>query len=405
MEIISRKYYSEKIDFWLGKETVIILSGQRRVGKSCLLKDFIQRHSASNDANIIYVDKEKRQFQFIENGNQLGDYIEKRYEAKKHNYILIDEVQEIEGWERPICSFRTEPNTDIIITGNNTKMLSSELSTYLCGRYHEILVQSLSYCEFLEFHNLSDSDQSLKAYLYYGGLPGLRLIGLEEEDHVWEYIKDVLYTIIQKDIIERHGIQNIPILNDLIAYYADKIGKMCSAINISRYMKTNQQEIALNEVMNYTTHCCKAHLTATVKRYEIHGRKIFEPIYKAYFCDTGILNLLAGTEREANLENIIENIVYQHLIRMGHQVYVGELQIGNIYFVCTKPNNVKYIQVTNKTHDEETCHRDFERLQSIKNNCQKYVISSSPLLDTHNHDGIIHISLHDFLKYGLQDRP
>ena len=129
MEIISRKYYSEKIDFWLGKETVIILSGQRRVGKSCLLKDFIQRHSASNDANIIYVDKEKRQFQFIENGNQLGDYIEKRYEAKKHNYILIDEVQEIEGWERPICSFRTEPNTDIIITGNNTKMLSSELST------------------------------------------------------------------------------------------------------------------------------------------------------------------------------------------------------------------------------------------------------------------------------------
>lgn len=403
MEIISRSYYSEKIDFWLGKETVIILSGQRRVGKSCLLKDFIQRHSASNDANIIYIDKEKRQFQFIGNGNQLGDYIEKRYEAQKHNYILIDEVQEIEGWERPICSFRTEPNTDIIITGNNTKMLSSELSTYLCGRYHEILVQSLSYREFLEFHNLHDSDQSLRAYLYYGGLPGLRLIGLEEEDHVWEYIKDVCNTIIQKDIIERHGIQNIPILNDLIAYYADKTGKMCSAINISRYMKTNQQEVALNEVMNYTTHCCKAHLTTTVKRYETHGRKIFEPIYKAYFCDIGILNLLAGTERDANLENIIENIVYQHLIRMGHQVYVGELQIGNIYFVCTKPNNIKYIQVTHKMHDEETCHRDFERLQSIKNDCQKYVISLSPLLDTHNHDGITHISLHDFLKYGLLD--
>ena len=152
MELISRKQYAEKVDAWLGKGQIIVLVGQRRVGKSYVLKEFKQRHEKEPDANIIYIDKEKKEFDAIRNYNELNEYIDARFAQNKHNYILIDEVQDIEEWERSVRSYRTEVNTDIIITGSNAKMLSSDLSTLLAGRYQEIHVHSLTYPEFLVFH-------------------------------------------------------------------------------------------------------------------------------------------------------------------------------------------------------------------------------------------------------------
>ena len=213
MDIITRKLYAEKVDSWLGKGHIIVVVGQRRVGKSYVLKDFIQRHGNAPDANVIYIDKEKRKFGFLTNGEQLGDYIEEHLDSSRHNYILVDEIQEIDQWEKPIRSFRTEENTDIIITGSNSRMLSGDLSTLLGGRYQEIYVQSLSYQEFLEFHGQTDNDDSLEAYLNYGGLPGLRVVGLEDEEHIWEYLQGVFNTVMLKDVIERHKIRNIPFLN------------------------------------------------------------------------------------------------------------------------------------------------------------------------------------------------
>ena len=213
MEIISRKHYADKVDSWLGKEHVIVLVGQRRVGKSFVLKDFTLRHQQEPDANFIYVDKEKRKFGFIKTHDDLGHYIDEHFDSKKHNYILVDEIQDIEEWERAILSYRSEERTDIIITGSNSKMLSSELSTRLSGRYIEIPVQSLSYTEFLLFHQLSDNDKSLRVYLAYGGLPGLRIIGLDDDEQVWEYLRSVFNTVMLKDVIERHSIRNIPFLN------------------------------------------------------------------------------------------------------------------------------------------------------------------------------------------------
>lgn len=188
MEIISRTYYAKRVDAWLGKRQIIVLVGQRRVGKSFVLKDFVIRHNTEPNANIIYIDKEKKDFNYIQNHEQLNGYIDEHFAAGKHNYILIDEVQDIAGWEHSVRSFRTEDSTDIIITGSNSKMLSGELSTLLAGRYEEIHVQSLSYTEFLEFHNLTDSDEALWKYLNFGGLPALKDIGIDNEGMVSEYL-------------------------------------------------------------------------------------------------------------------------------------------------------------------------------------------------------------------------
>ena len=401
MKIISRKYYADKVDSWLGKEVIIVLTGQRRVGKSYILKDFIQRHESEADANIIYIDKEKRSFRFIQNDEQLGNYIDEHFVASKHNYILIDEIQDIEGWERAIRSFRTEENTDIIITGSNSQMLSGELSSLLSGRYQEIYVQSLSYLEFLEFHELADSDESLLKYLDYGGLPGLRIVGLDDEEHIWDYLRSVFNTVMLKDVIERHKIRNIPFMNNLIVYLADTVGKVGSATSISKYMKSLGQDVSSNVVLDYTSYFTEAYLIDAVRRYDIHGRKLFESNQKTYFGDIGLRNLIAGGSRETDIEKVLENVVYQHLVRLGYQVYVGELRAGEIDFVCSKPEQVRYVQVSYLVNNEETREREFGRLRDIRNDYPKYVISLTPMLTSRDYEGITHLGLREFLKNGL----
>lgn len=396
MEIISRERYLKKVENWIGKENVIVLTGQRRVGKSFVLKDFVRQHE--REANIIYVDKEKRQFRFLENGDQLGDYIEERMDIEKHNIILVDEIQDIDGWEKPIRSYRTEENTDIIITGSNSKMLSGELSTLLGGRYEEIRVLPLSYGEFMKFHSQEDSDETLRKYLSYGGLPGLRVIGLEDEEMVWEYLRSVFNTVMLKDVIERHKIRNIPFLNNLIAFLADTIGKENSATGISKKMKSEGLDVSSNVVLDYTNYFTEAYLMDAVKRYDIHGKKIFETNQKVYFGDLGLRNLIAGGDREGDIEKVIENVVYQHLIRMGYEVKVGELRVGEIDFVCTKPNDTRYVQVAYLIENDETRQREFGRLRNIRNDYPKYVISMTPMVTRRDHEGITHLGLREFLK-------
>ena len=396
MEIISRERYLKKVESWIGKENVIVLTGQRRVGKSFVLKDFVRQHEG--EANIIYVDKEKRQFRFLENGDQLGDYIEERMDTEKHNIILVDEIQDIDGWEKPIRSYRTEENTDIIITGSNSKMLSSELSTMLGGRYEEIRVLPLSYGEFMKFHRQEDSDETLRKYLSYGGLPGLRVIGLEDEEMVWEYLRSVFNTVMLKDVIERHKIRNIPFLNNLIAFLADTIGKESSATGISKKMKSEGLDVSSNVVLDYTSYFTEAYLVDAVKRYDIHGKKIFETNQKVYFSDLGLRNLIAGGDREGDIEKVIENVVYQHLIRIGYEVKVGELRVGEIDFVCTKPNDTRYVQVAYLIENDETRQREFGRLRNIRNDYPKYVISMTPMVTRRDYEGITHLGLREFLK-------
>ena len=401
MATIIRQAYIDKIEKYLGKETIIVLVGQRRVGKSYMMKTVRDQKASNPDNNIIYIDKEKREFDSIRNYQDLNQYIDEHFVASKHNHILIDEIQDITEFERSIRSFRTEPNTDIIITGSNAKMLSNELSTLIGGRYKEIYIQSLSYEEFLVFHQLPDNDDSLAKYIQYGGLPGLAKIGLEEDD-AREYQMDIFHTVLLKDVIMRNRIRNVPFLENLVRFLADNTGKLISANSIAKYMKSQGESITSTVIINYISFLCEAYILHKVNRFDIHGKRIFENNNKFYFEDNGIRNALAGGTREGDIEKVIENIIYQHLIRLGYQVYVGQLQAGEIDFVCTKPDGQRiYVQASYIIADMATREREFGNLRAINDNYPKYVISMTPLLTRNDDNGITHLHLRKFLKEGL----
>lgn len=401
MATIIRQAYIDKIEKYLGKETIIVLVGQRRVGKSYMMKTVRDQKASNPDNNIIYIDKEKREFDSIRNYQDLNQYIDEHFVASKHNYILIDEIQDITEFERSIRSFRTEPNTDIIITGSNAKMLSNELSTLIGGRYKEIYIQSLSYEEFLVFHQLPDTDDSLAKYIQYGGLPGLAKIGLEEDD-AREYQMDIFHTVLLKDVIMRNRIRNVPFLENLVRFLADNTGKLISANSIAKYMKSQGESITSTVIINYISFLCEAYILHKVNRFDIHGKRIFETNDKFYFEDNGIRNALAGGTREGDIEKVIENIIYQHLIRLGYQVYVGQLQAGEIDFVCTKPDGQRiYVQASYIIADMATREREFGNLRAINDNYPKYVISMTPLLTRNDDNGITHLHLRKFLKEGF----
>lgn len=401
MATIIRQAYIDKIEKYLGKETIIVLVGQRRVGKSYMMKTVRDQKASNPDNNIIYIDKEKREFDSIRNYQDLNQYIDEHFVASKHNYILIDEIQDITEFERSIRSFRTEPNTDIIITGSNAKMLSNELSTLIGGRYKEIYIQSLSYEEFFVFHQLPDNDDSLAKYIQYGGLPGLAKIGLEEDD-AREYQMDIFHTVLLKDVIMRNRIRNVPFLENLVRFLADNTGKLISANSIAKYMKSQGESITSTVIINYISFLCEAYILHKVNRFDIHGKRIFETNDKFYFEDNGIRNALAGGTREGDIEKVIENIIYQHLIRLGYQVYVGQLQAGEIDFVCTKPDGQRiYVQASYIIADMATREREFGNLRAINDNYPKYVISMTPLLTRNDDNGITHLHLRKFLKEGL----
>jgi predicted AAA+ superfamily ATPase len=397
MNILVRQRYVEKIEKYLGKDYIIVLTGQRRVGKSYTLKMIRDLKAKDKSNNVIYIDKEKSDFDEIKTYSNLNDYIKQHYRKGKTNYILVDEVQDIEEFERSVRSWRTEPDTEVIITGSNAKILSGELSTLIGGRFKEIRIQSLSYCEFLEFHQLDDSDDALTKYIQFGGLPGLVKIGLDEDD-AREYQKDIYNTVLLKDVILRNKIRNIAFLENLVRFLADNIGKIISANSISKYMKSQGQNITSTTIIDYTRLLTEAFIIHKVCRYDIHGKRLFETNDKFYFEDHGIRNALCGGTRMGDIEKVIENIIYQHLLRMGYSVTVGQLQASEIDFVCEKKNGSRiYVQASYIISDQQTREREFGNLHAIKDNYPKYVISMTPLVSRNDEDGITHLNLRKFL--------
>lgn len=401
MELVYRPYYYSKVEKFLGTGVLLVLTGQRRVGKSYVMREVVQRKRQDSDSCVIYIDKEKTDFDFIQNYKDLVAYIDERREPNKHTFILIDEVQEIEGFERGLRNYYDNPDIDIIVTGSNSDTLSSDLATLLSGRYVEIFVQGLSYEEFLIFHNLEDSDDTLRRYINFGGLPGLRPIGLDDPEVVRQYLQGVYNTILVKDIVRRKKVRNVSFLENLIKYVGDNIGKPLSATNIQNYMTSNKNEVSKNLILNYLKAMSEAFLVHDVTRFNLHGKKLLENNDKYYFGDVGLRNFIVGGRRANDIEKIVENIVYQHLIRLGYKVTVGQMYATEIDFVGTKGDDTIYVQAAYLISEESTFEREFGNLQKINDNYPKYVISMTPFMDSSKYEGIIHVPLADFLKNGF----
>lgn len=400
MELVSRPNYYSKVEKFLGNGILIVLTGQRRVGKSYVMRELVQRKQ-TEDANVIYIDKEKAAFDFIANYKDLVAYIDEKRVPKKHTYILIDEVQEIEEFERGLRNYYDSPDIDIIVTGSNSDTLSSDLATLLSGRYVEIFIQGLSYEEFLVFHRLEDNDDTLRKYINYGGLPGLRPMGLDDPEVIRQYLQGVYNTILVKDIVRRKKVRNVPFLENLIKYVGDNIGKPLSATNIQNYMTSNKNEVSKNLILKYLKATTEAFLVHNVSRYNLHGKKLLESNDKYYFGDVGLRNFIVGGRRANDIEKIVENLVYQHLIRLGYKVNVGQMYATEIDFVGTKGDDTIYVQASYLITEESTFEREFGNLKKINDNYPKYVISMTPFLDSSKYEGIIHVPLAEFLKEGL----
>mgnify|MGYP001144517227 FL=1 len=390
-----RKGYIDRIKPFMQKSVAKVLTGQRRVGKSFLLYQLIEEILAEEpDANIIYINLEDFAFSSLQTAEDLHSYIISHSKEKTKNYIFIDEIQDIPGFEKVIRSLLLNEDNDIYITGSNAKMLSGELATYLSGRYIEFKIYSLSYSEFLEFHGLTESETSYELYSRYGGLPYLLNLPLEDET-VNEYLKSVYSTIVFRDVVSRYKLRNTLFLEKLIQFLSENIGNLFSAKNISDYLKSQHTTISVNQIQNYTEYLNNAFLIHRVERYDLIGKRVFEIGEKYYFENMGIRNIVIGY-RITDKAKILENLVYNHLLYKGYDIKVGYYGDKEIDFIGEKNGEKLYIQVALKIDSDKTAEREFGNLLKIQDNYPKIVITEDTF-NGNSYEGIRHCPIRQFL--------
>lgn len=390
-----RKGYIERIKPFMRKSVAKVLTGQRRVGKSFLLYQLIEEILGEEpNANIIYINLEDFEFSSLQTAKDLHSYIISQSQKKDKNYIFIDEIQDIPGFEKVIRSLLLNEDNDIYITGSNANMLSGELATYLSGRYIEFKIYSLSYLEFLEFHGLTDNEKSYELYSRYGGLPYLLNLPLEDET-VNEYLKSIYSTIVFRDVVSRYKLRNTLFLEKLIQFLSENIGNLFSAKNISDYLKSQHATVSVNQIQNYTEYLSNAFLIHRVERYDLIGKRVFEIGEKYYFENMGIRNIVIGY-RITDKAKILENLVYNHLLYRGYEVKVGYYGDKEIDFIGEKNGEKLYIQVALKIDSEKTAEREFGNLLKIQDNYPKMVITEDNF-NGNSYEGIRHCSIRQFL--------
>lgn len=391
----NRPIYIEKIRNYMYQNIIKVLVGQRRVGKSVLLLQVMElvRQEKPN-ANIVYINKEDLAFESIITYADLVNYAEKNKRNGRQNFLFVDEIQEIEDFEKALRHFQAKDQWDIYITGSNAKLLSGELATYISGRYIEIKIFTLSYLEFVDFHNLGDSNSSLQKYIRYGGLPYLINLKLKDEI-IFDYLKNIYAAILYKDIITRHSIRNVGFLDKLILFLADNTGSIVSAKSISDFLKSQKISISLNVILDYLNYLCEAFFLFKAKRNDLKGKKILEFGEKYYFEDLGIRHSIVGYKND-DINKIIENIVYLQLLINGYHVTVGKLLDKEIDFVGEKSGQRIYVQVAFTIPDQKVKEREFGNLLQIKDNFRKMVVSMDEI-QVESYEGIEHFHLREFL--------
>lgn len=392
---IKRPNYLAKIEPFIGKEVIKVIIGQRRVGKSYLLFQVMdQIKLRDKDANIIYIDKELAEFDVIANYRDLLSYVEKKSSDQDKSYLFIDEVQEIQQFEKALRELNASGKCDVYCTGSNAHLLSGELATHLSGRYIEIPVFGLSYKEFLEFHKLKNDNEAFLQYIKYGGLP--YLVNLELSDAVvYDYLRNVFNTIVLKDVVSRHQIRNVAFLERLVEYLADNVGSLVSAKKISDFLKSQKIKMSPNIILDYLSFLAEAFFIFKTPRQDIVGKKIFEINDKYYFEDLGLRHSIIGY-KQVDISKVLENLVFLHLRNMGYKITIGQLKEKEIDFVCEKGGQKLYAQVAYIINNENK-EREFGNLLAIHDNYPKLVISADEFIEQKGYEGIQHFNIKEFL--------
>lgn len=402
VSIYKRNLYDKQIAPWIGKGVIKVITGMRRVGKSSLLRQVMEGRMAAGVPGecLHWIDKESVDFDHIVNYKDLAEHLgrtgAKRPAAGGMRYLFIDEVQEIEGWERAVTSLLKAGGWDIYLTGSNAHMLSSELATLLAGRYVEIAVYPLSLPEFLHFNGKS-ADQAREMfplYLRYGGFPALHQF-MENEDTIFHYINSLYDTIVLKDIVSRHELRNVPLFQNISRFVFDNIGNTFSAKRVADYLKSQRLRVSVDTVQNYLGYLTETFALHRVRRYDIKGKRHLEIADKYYLGDIGLRNALLGC-RESAINSLLENLVFLELKRRGFRVDIGKIGDAEIDFIATNETGIHYWQVCYLLASEQTKEREFGALARVPDNYPKTVLSMDPI-SPGEQSGIAWMSITDFL--------
>ena len=400
--MLKRDEYIKQIVPFIDKDVIKVLTGIRRSGKSVMLKLLMEelKNRGINENQFIYINFENLKYRNLKNYERLYDFILNKVDDKyKSYYIFLDEIQEVEEWERCVNSLRVDEdfNFDIYITGSNAKLLSGELSTYLAGRYIEFVVYPFSFKEFFEIMKEKNKEIDLKEafqdYVKFGGMPFLHNLDYNFEASM-QYLQDLYASIILKDITQRNNIRDTDLLERIINYVIMNIGNTFSATSISKFFKSENRKVAIETILNYIKACEEAFLIYRVARNDLLGKKILNVNEKYYIADHGIREAIMENNQK-NINQILENIVYFEMLRRGYNVKIGKVDNLEVDFVCKKNDETIYIQVSYLLASEDTKEREFSVLENIKDNYPKYVLSMDEFDMSRN--GIKHINLIEFL--------
>lgn len=399
--MIRRPRYYSVLKPFIGKPIVKAITGVRRCGKSTMLQlvkeDLLEQ--GIDPEKIIIINKELLEFDTIRTYRDLNKFVKSRFKpSRKKQYLFIDEIQEIVGWEKAVASFLAENLADIYITGSNARLMSSELATLLSGRYIEIPMHTLTYSEFNDFSKkykkIHSRENSFDIFLKYGGFPGLHMLDWSDEV-VRQYLQALYSTILLKDVVVRYGIRDAFMLERIAEYLTANCGNITSANRISEFVKSQKLKLSVETVQNYITYISNAALVYQVRRFDLKGRRILEMLEKYYLCDIGFRFSSIGFTPE-NLPGQLENTVFLELISRGYEVFIGKMNEFEVDFIARKGNEKIYLQVCVSLVKGKTIDREYRALEVIADHFPKMVLSLDEDFET-SRKGIKWMNIQNFL--------
>lgn len=394
--MLKREIYLSRIRGFYNSDLVKILVGIRRCGKSVILEQIMEELKLDGiDINhIIYINFEFIEYEELQEYRKLNNYIKQKIKDQKMYYIFLDEIQNVNKFEKVVNSLRASlKNISIFITGSNSKLLSEELSTILSGRYVSFNINPLNYKEYVELTKKNAKDENtFWDFVEWGGLPNRTQF--IEENNIKDYLHSVFDSIILRDVIGRLGLKDTILFNLILQYIVDTTGREFSAKNIINFLKSEGRDVSTITLYNYLDALCKALIIKKVYRYNISGKAVLKTLNKYYMTDLGIAQI-KNNNFEINKPFALENVVYNELITRGYEVYIGKTKKGEVDFIATKKNEKLYFQIAYYLSDEKVIEREFGAFKDIDDNYPKYVLTMDK--GDFSKNGIIHKNIIEWL--------